>query len=206
MPPRDEQEYENRRQQIIDGALEVFASKGFEKATNKDIAQAARIGSPGLIYHYFQDKSDLLRQVIEQRAPVLQLIGRGDDLMRMPPREMLTLFGTTLLGSLDNRATVSLFKIMLGEALRRPVVAEMFNAIGPRRGLGLLTDYLDQQMQAGVLRRMHPGAAARCFVGPLIAFVLTREVILQPDSKELSSEIMVASVVDIFLQGMEVTG
>ncbi len=206
MPPRDEQEYENRRQQIIDGALDVFASKGFEKATNKDIAQAARIGSPGLIYHYFQDKSDLLRQVIEQRAPVLQLIGRGDDLMRMPPREMLTLFGTTLLGSLDNRATVSLFKIMLGEALRRPVVAEMFNAIGPRRGLGLLTDYLDQQMQAGVLRRMHPGAAARCFVGPLIAFVLTREVILQPDSKELSSEIMVASVVDIFLQGVEVTG
>jgi len=26
------------RQQIIDGALQVFASKGFEKATNKDIA------------------------------------------------------------------------------------------------------------------------------------------------------------------------
>ncbi len=206
MPPRDEQEYENRRQQIIDGALEVFASKGFEKATNKDIAQAARIGSPGLIYHYFQDKSDLFRQVIEQRAPVLQLIGRGDALMKLPPREMLTLFGTAMLGSFDSRAAVSLFKIVLGEALRRPVVAEMFNAIGPRRGLGLLTDYLDQQMQAGVLRRMHPGAAARCFVGPLIAFVLTREVILQPDSKELSSEIMVASVVDIFLQGMEVTG
>ncbi|HCF29675.1 MAG TPA: TetR family transcriptional regulator, partial [Cyanobacteria bacterium UBA11049] len=47
MPPRDEQDFEVKRQQIIDGALQVFASKGFEKATNKDIAAAAGIGSPG---------------------------------------------------------------------------------------------------------------------------------------------------------------
>ena len=58
MPPRDEQDFESRRQQIIDGALQVFASKGFEKATNKDIAVASGIGSPGLIYHYFKDKCD----------------------------------------------------------------------------------------------------------------------------------------------------
>ena len=51
MPSRDEQDFEERRQQIIDGALEVFSEKGFEKATNKDIAEAAGIGSPGLIYH-----------------------------------------------------------------------------------------------------------------------------------------------------------
>ena len=49
MPPRDEQDYEERRQQIIDGALSVFGSKGFEKATNKDIANAAKIGSPAFI-------------------------------------------------------------------------------------------------------------------------------------------------------------
>ena len=66
MPPRDEQDYEARRQQIIDGALQVFASEGFEKATNKDIARAAHINSPGLIYHYFKDKTDLFRQVIER--------------------------------------------------------------------------------------------------------------------------------------------
>jgi len=48
--PRDEQDFESRRQQI-DGALQVFASKGFEKATNKDIAAASGL-PPGLIYHY----------------------------------------------------------------------------------------------------------------------------------------------------------
>src|SRR5690348_12855530 len=39
-----------RRRQIIDGALQVFSSRGFAQATNKEIAQAAGIRSPGLIY------------------------------------------------------------------------------------------------------------------------------------------------------------
>ena len=46
MPARDEQDFERKRQQIIDGALQVFATKGYEKATNIDIARAAGIHSP----------------------------------------------------------------------------------------------------------------------------------------------------------------
>src|SRR3712207_5561165 len=127
MPPRDSNEYQGRRRQIIDGALEVFAVKGYEKATNKDIAEAAGIGSPGLIYHYFKDKGDLLQQVVEQRAPVLQLLNRSESMMDMPPREALTLFGSTFVQTLQNRTAVALFKLMLGEAVRRPMVAEMIN-------------------------------------------------------------------------------
>jgi AcrR family transcriptional regulator len=91
--PRDEQDFESRRQQIIDGALRVFASKGFEKATNKDIAEKSGIGSPGLIYHYFKDKSDLFRQVVEQRLPLLQLLSHSDDIMTKAPYDALTSLG-----------------------------------------------------------------------------------------------------------------
>ena len=203
MPPRDEDDFERRRQQIIDGALQVFSSKGFEKATNKDIAEAARIGSPGLIYHYFKDKGDLFRQVMEQRAPVLQLLMHGDAMMALPPREALALLGDAFLKTFENRSAVALFKLMLGEAIRRPAIAEMMNTIGPGRGFGFLTRYLQQQMDAGVLRRMDPGAAARCFIGPLVAFVLMREVFPQPDALTLGADTMVATVVDVFLQGMQ---
>ena len=56
------------------------------------------------------------------------------------------------------------------------------------------------------LRAMDPGAAARCFAGPLIIYVLTHEVFLQPDTSTLSGEMMAVSAVDIFLQGMEAPG
>lgn len=205
MPPRDEQDFESRRQQIIDGALQVFASKGFEKATNKDIAAASGIGSPGLIYHYFKDKSDLFRQVMEQRVPMLQLLNHTEDLMTKPPQDALTLFASAFLRVVDNKSAIALVKLMLGEAMRRPIVAEMINTIGPGRSFAFLTRYLEKQMDAGVMRRMDPGAAARCFVGPLIAFVLTREVFPQPDAPTLKPETMVKTVVEVFLGGMLVS-
>jgi len=205
MPPRDEQDFESRRQQIIDGALQVFATKGFEKATNKDIAVASSIGSPGLIYHYFKDKSDLFRQVLEQRMPMLQLLNHSDEMMTLPPHEVLTLFASTFLKVVDNPTSIALVKLMLGEAIRRPIVAEMINTIGPLRNFAFLTRYLEKQMDVGILRRMDPGAAARCFIGPLVAFVITREIFPQPDAETLKPETLVKTAVEVFLQGMEIS-
>ena len=125
MPYRDDEDFERKRPQIIDGALEVFASKGFEKATNKDIADAAGVRSPGLIYHYFKDKADLFRKVLEHRAPALQLLGHPDELMALPPRELLTLLGRSFLESIGSPATLGMFKLILGESMRRPAVADM---------------------------------------------------------------------------------
>ena len=202
-PPRVDEDYESKRQQIIDGALYVFASKGFEKATNKEIASAAKIGSPGLIYHYFKDKADLFRQVLEERAPPLQLVSKGEEMMDLPPREVLTRFGTALTQMLTNPSSAAMFKVMLGEAARRPVVADLFNRIGPGRGFAFMSRYISHQMEIGAFRRMDPGAATRCFLGPLLAYILTREVFVQPDAGSLSPETMVATAVDVFLRGME---
>jgi AcrR family transcriptional regulator len=203
MPPHDQIEFEKRRQQIIDGALEVFASKGFEKATNKDIAIAAGIGSPGLIYHYFKDKNDLFEKVLEQRIPVLQLLAHsGEEIMTKPPQEVLTIFGCTFLRGLENPTSVAMFKLLMSEAYRQPMVAQMINKVGPGREFAFLTRYLARQMSVGALKPTDPGAAARCFIGPLIAYMLTRELFPQPDYQQLDAETMVKTTVEVFLRGM----
>ena len=60
---------EDRREQIIDAAMRVFAQKGFVRATNKDVAREAGI-TAGLIYHYFENKEALLMAIIEGRSPL----------------------------------------------------------------------------------------------------------------------------------------
>jgi len=203
MPPqRDDQEFESKRQQIIDGALDVFATKGFENATNKDIARASKIGSPALIYHYFQDKADLFREVIEQRTQLFQLLTHSEAIMELPPREALAQFGDAFVGVLNNRAALSVFRLMLGEATRRPAVANMINKVGPGRLFPLLRRYFEQQMDVGVIRRMDPGAAVRCFIGPLLGYMLMRDVFPQPDAKTLSPRTMVDTAIDVFLEGV----
>jgi AcrR family transcriptional regulator len=204
MPQRDEQDFENRRQQIIDGALQVFSSKGFEKATNKDIAIASGIGSPGLIYHYFKDKADLFQQVLEQRMPVLQLLTHVyEEMMNKPPQEVLAIFAKSFLRVADNPTSIALMKLLIAEAFRQPQVAQMLNKAGPSRSIEFLTRYLAGQMARGVLKPMDPRAAARCFIGPLVAYLITREVFLQPDARQLDAETMVSTTVEVFLQGMQ---
>lgn len=67
MSPRTEEQFEeirsSRKFQIMEAALEIFASEGYEKASIAKIAQAAEI-SKGLMYNYFSSKEDLLKAVI----------------------------------------------------------------------------------------------------------------------------------------------
>ncbi len=48
-----------RKKQILDAAAQVFADKGFHRATTREIADLADV-SEGTIYNYFGSKEDLL--------------------------------------------------------------------------------------------------------------------------------------------------
>jgi AcrR family transcriptional regulator len=202
MPPRDEQDYEERRQQIIDGALEAFATKGFEGASNKDIAEAAKIGSPGLIYHYFKDKVDLLHQVILERMPLIQLMDSAEQMMDLPPEVALPDLANRLLLAIKQWPTVAMAKVIIAESLHNKRVARMVSDIGPGRALRILASYLEYQMDAGRLRRMNPHIAARLLVGPLIAYAITSYVFEQPEIQSVPPEEMARQAIEGFLRAM----
>jgi TetR/AcrR family transcriptional regulator, mexJK operon transcriptional repressor len=198
-----EEEYELKRRQIIDGALNVFSDKGFEKATNQEIASAAGIGSPGLIYHYFESKSDLLHQAVASRSPLLQSVIGDDALFGLPPREALHLVGSAILHMLDDPGILQLFRVMVGEAMRDPSVAEAWRISGPRPALGALARYLKSQMEAGRMRTMDPSLAASCFLGQIIFYVISQAVFHQQESAAGGEKAVLEAAIEIFLTGME---
>ncbi|HLK57752.1 MAG TPA: TetR/AcrR family transcriptional regulator [Chthonomonadaceae bacterium] len=202
MAGRREQEALERRRQILIGALKVFSTRGFIQATNKDIAAEAGINSPGLIYHYFKDKADLLRAVVEEFAPPMQLVTHPEEMMALPPAAALTRFGLAYVRLMDSPDMGAFMKIIMGEALREPEFAQTMAEIGPLRVWRLLANYLQYQMEKGALRRTDPMLAARCFIGPLIIRLLMRNVFRLPDADDLTPEKLIAHNVEIFLHGM----
>ena len=50
---------EERRQEIIEAARELFQAKDYEKTTMRDVMDKLGIAK-GTIYHYFRSKEDLL--------------------------------------------------------------------------------------------------------------------------------------------------
>lgn len=66
MSIRDEQK-EQRRQLIIDKAIELFAKRGYAETKIGDIAQAADM-SVGLMFHYFESKEKLFEELVRYGA------------------------------------------------------------------------------------------------------------------------------------------
>ena len=58
------QQAQRRREELIDAALAVFGAKGIDGASIKDIAVAASV-TPGLLYHYFDSKEDLVALILD---------------------------------------------------------------------------------------------------------------------------------------------
>jgi len=194
----------DRRQQIIAAALKVFSIKGFHKATNKDIAQAAGGISPGLIYWYFKDKEDLFLSIIRERAAIFQLTEHPERLMELPPREGLALIGRTYLSVFKVPGNVALIRIMVAEAIRFPQIAEMFYKQVASRFLGLLSQYLQCQVELGRLRPHDTQIGARSFLGMFVVNVITRELMRDPVAIATPDEQIIATALDIFLGGLEV--
>lgn len=66
MLSRDEQK-EQRRQLIIEKALELFAKRGYSDTKIGDIAKAADM-SVGLMFHYFESKEQLYEELVKMGA------------------------------------------------------------------------------------------------------------------------------------------
>jgi AcrR family transcriptional regulator len=206
MPRRRQDAYAERRRQIIAGALQVFSTKGFIGATNKDIALAAGINSPGLIYHYFDSKEDLLRAVIEQHAPPMQLLAQADELMTLPPEQALVRIAQAYLRVMDDPKLGACMRVLIGEAMHSPEFGELLGMVGPLRVLGLIADYLQRKMDEGLLRPVEPTLAARCFLGPFVLHLLTQTVLDLPGSPEVDAASLTAAAVTIFLHGLQTGG
>ena len=59
-----------RREEILDGAIRVFAQNGYDKTTIAGIAKALNI-SQGLCYRYFPSKEDIYHAAIEKYANLI---------------------------------------------------------------------------------------------------------------------------------------
>ncbi|MGH3147367.1 MAG: TetR/AcrR family transcriptional regulator [Rubrobacter sp.] len=161
-------EESDRRAQILEAAFEEFSAKGFKGATIKSIARVARLQSPALIYWYFPDKEALFREVLGARIPVLRTVGNPARLMDLPPEMVLPDLAGEYLSTFDDPAAQRMARLIVGEAMRRPEIAEIFGNAVIERVLGFLKEYIARQVELGRLRPHDTRSSARAFIGMLL--------------------------------------
>ena len=187
---------DDTRQRILQAAAQVFAERGYARATTRALAAAAGVNEVTLFRH-FGNKQNLFAAVIEQFGGPAVTTAMEGQLTGNLAQDLHTV-GTHLLNLLLERGDA--MRLMLCEASHFPEVQEVM-VQNPRQIRRMLASYIAQQIEQGKLRPLNPDVAAQAFSGMLFSYAIARGMLDDSVAPELSPDELVAQFVDIFVNG-----
>jgi AcrR family transcriptional regulator len=153
---------EDRPEQIIKAALEVFGECGLANARLQDIAERAGV-SKGTIYLYFPNKEELFREMIRQTAvAAIERAERADVLGS--PRDQLLAFMRGYWEFVRSPVFMTIYRLVLAELHQFPDLAKFYAHEVVARGQKLLAGIIRRGVDAGEFREIDPMVAARMLV------------------------------------------
>jgi TetR/AcrR family transcriptional regulator, fatty acid metabolism regulator protein len=106
----------DKRRQILDAAIRVFATRGFHACRVSDVADEAGVAY-GLVYHYFGSKEEILNTLFSERWQImLDAIAEIDRQEETAAREKLHLVASFIIDSY--RHEPDLMKVIIVEVTR----------------------------------------------------------------------------------------
>ena len=169
-----ERKTEERREQILEAAANVFTGKGYEAATMPEIAQAAGVAA-GTIYLYFPNKRELFVAVIKSTiftVPLLDLIGK------IPTGNFEEVFMKILLDRFEliKSETVTRMPRLISEVLRDPELKELWLKDFLYPFLHRMETAFKMLSVTGKVRRIEPEIAVRMVGGMIFGFLMLKMI------------------------------
>lgn len=190
---------EQRRQDMLEAALKIFAEKGYNGSTTAEIARAAGVAE-GTIFRHFSTKKELLIAVLEPK--ILEgLIQLDKEHAEDTPTEFFQLF-------LKNRMELikeneALIRLMFAEAQYHSEVREaLFKGI-LGQGISIIRPWFEKGVERGEFRALPFLPTMRSFMGMIMFYGLFGNVLLGL-SPEKTLEEAADHMLDLFLHGLAI--
>jgi TetR/AcrR family transcriptional regulator, mexJK operon transcriptional repressor len=188
-----------KRTQILTGAAAVFAADGYEGASMSRIAAVAGV-SKGTLYNHFDSKAALFTAYVGDKcrqhlANVFDGANHDGD-----PAEVLRGIGRRMVRMLLSDTGLSIYRVVIAEAVKFPDLARAFFEAGPARAIGFMAGWLAEESRRGRLRVDDPAFAAEQFFNLCqTRLVLRRKLEMLPDPPEADIEKVVEAATAMFL-------
>jgi AcrR family transcriptional regulator len=193
---------DERRENILAVAAEVFAHEGYGTASMSMIA--ARLGgSKATLYKYFTSKEELFQAVMQRKCEAV--IGPLEEMADTSrnPTELLLAFGKVFLWRLCQHDALIINRTVHGEGQRFPEVAQAFFKYGPEAAYSVLVPAMTRFHAEGLVDCPDPRLAVEQFLAMVRGDVHMRVscgLIPPPDEDEIERQ--VAHAVGIFVRGI----
>lgn len=168
---RWERRPEARPQELLEAALRVFAERGYRGARLEEVAASAGV-SKGALYHYFENKEELLLRAIEHHQEVV--FGHAQEVLSGasgPASARIRLLVRRGFAG-DDPIRRDVLLLLQDVANKVPAIYRRWLATGPVRGWRLIAELIAEGQADGEFRRdADAEVAARILVSGLMTQV-----------------------------------
>jgi TetR/AcrR family transcriptional regulator len=193
---------DERRRQLIEVAVDLFAKKGFGGTTTKEIATAAGV-TEAVIFRHFATKQDLYQAILDAKCSG----NDGQDWLTelqafMDAEDDEGLFRYLLTRILESdRENPQFGRVLLHASLEGNELALMHNSqlaipIGAK-----FKDYVARRQAAGALRKMEPAVVMFALAG-IGTYYAMQKYIYGNGQIEMSDERVVEGFLEILMRGL----
>ena len=155
----------DKRRQILDAAIHVFARQGFHACRVSDIADEAGVAY-GLVYHYFNSKEQVLNELFTERWSLLLAATEEIDRQPISAREKLDAVARFIIDSY--RYEPDLMKVIIVEVTRAANSFGRTHLPEIRRAYEAIAKIIADAQSAGDFRRdVDPEFASMWFYGAI---------------------------------------
>ncbi len=197
--PIQAQLIEARQSQILDAATQVFAEKGFHRATIRDVARTAGIAD-GTIYNYFENKTALLLGILNQLNQTEEREQHFEIAAQMDFREFLRGYLRQRYAVMTQRG-FEVFQIVLSEVLVNAELRELYynQVIAPT--YEVTEKFLRVWIAEGRIKPFDTAVWMRVVAGMTLGILILR--IIGDPELEARGDSLSDILVDFILQGIE---
>lgn len=183
---------------IVEAAYNLFSRKGFGGTTTREIAESAGVSELTLFRH-FQNKLNLLGQVMIQHATVAKLEKVLEETQKRSFEEGFHYFAQVFLTLLEEK--YPMIRLMIIEATANPELKTLVGPIPVKLRQALVT-HLRRGINEGRVREdLDLELVAQSFLWIFLSYVMTRSDVGQKFCPFPSEEVARAST-EIFLRGL----
>jgi AcrR family transcriptional regulator len=164
-----------RRQAIVEAALEEFVARGFTATRLDDIAKRAGVAK-GTIYLHFKDKESMFEELI--RTAIVPLVGR---ITAPPPmdasiRDTIERVVLTFIQEIVSTPRADILRLIIAEGARFPAIADFYYREVISRGLAGMRAMIELAVARGEIREAQLARFPQIMIAPAIVAVIWKSL------------------------------
>jgi TetR/AcrR family transcriptional regulator, mexJK operon transcriptional repressor len=182
----------DKAEQILRGALPAFLENGYACTSMDKVAQAAGV-SKQTLYSYFSDKDGLFTALVKYMA--CEKFKRiWSQPLEGEPKQALKELAYRLLAEADDEDYLSFVRLIISESRSRADLSQLFLSNCAQPAMKILINYLQEHPE---LNLCDLEASARIFVGAIIHYIITQEMLHGKAIMPMEKDRLVNSLIEL---------